>query len=136
MREKKLVPKKPQSRGERDFRERRRQADWVINAASAFSVISWLVAFFVITVIQMASPEKRNFLSEVSIGADPRTNWDTTLLPFAYYLLILSVLASLAAFVFNSMRMRRKTDRYRKSIIIIGTINVIGFVAFSIYLFF
>ncbi|MCL2576649.1 MAG: hypothetical protein FWE27_01170 [Defluviitaleaceae bacterium] len=136
MQEKKPVSGNERGRGGGSFQERRRQADWVINAATVLSVISWLVAFFVLTVIQMAAPERRNFLSEVNIGAAARTTWDATLLPFAFGLLVLSVLASIAAFIFNAMRMRRKTDRYRKSILIIGALNIIGLFAFSYIMFF
>ena len=113
------------------FKERRRQADWVINAATILSVISWLVAFFVLTVIQMAQPQHTDLFSNFFGGAIRQPTWDVSLLYVAFGLLILSVIACIAAFIFNSMRMRRKTDKYRKSIIIIGALTIIGLFAFT-----
>ena len=113
------------------FHERRRQADWVVNAAAALSFISWLVAFSVVLLLDVASPERANFFSNVFEGT-VRAAWNPTLLPVAFILLILAVCSCIAAFIFNMLRMRRKTDKYRKSIIIIGVLTIIGFIAFTV----
>ena len=115
--------------GRGDFQERRRQADWVVNAASILSVISWLVAFAVVLVLDIAAPERANFFTNVFDGVVTPT-WNQTFLPFALILLILSFCSCIAAFIFNMMRMRRKTDKYRKSVIIMGVLTLIGIIAF------
>jgi len=112
------------------FQEKRRQADWVVNAASALSVASWLVAFSVLLLLDIASPERANFFSNVFEGT-LRTAWNLPLLYAAFMLLILAVISCIAAFIFNMMRMRRKTDKYRKSIIVIGLVTVVGFIFFT-----
>jgi len=117
--------------GGNSFQEKRRQADWVVNAASALSVASWLVAFSVLLLLDIASPEQANFFSNVFEGT-LRTAWNLPLLYAAFILLILAIISCIAAFIFNMMRMRRKTDKYRKSIIIIGIVTVIGFIFFTI----
>lgn len=118
------------SRGD-SFQERRRQADWVISAAAILSLISWIVAFSVLLVLELAAPEQENFFTHTFNGT-VRATWNETLLPLAFVLLIFAVIACAAAFVFNAMRMRRKTDKFRKSIIIIGLMTVVGLVAFTI----
>ena len=117
-------------RGGRDsFQERRRQTDWVVNAASILSVLSWLVAFAVVLVLDIASPQRANFFTNVFDGVVTAT-WNQTFLPLALILLILSFCSCIAAFIFNMMRMRRKTDKYRKSVIIMGVLTLIGIIAF------
>ena len=120
------------SERERSFANRRKQADWVVNAAAALSVVAWAGAFFVILVLDIAAPERDNFFSNVLGDGMIRTEWDATILPIGLVLLVFSFLCSVAAFMFNMMRMRRKTDKYRKSVIIMGLITLLGIIFYVI----
>ena len=111
---------------------RRKQADWVVNAAAALSVVAWAVAFFVFLVLDLAAPERPSFWSNVLGEGMVRTYWHPALLPVGLVLLVFSFLCSIAAFMFNMMRMRRKTDKYRKSVIIMGLITLTGIVFYVI----
>jgi len=111
------------------FSERRKKADWVVKMATILSVLSWLVATAVIFVLDRASPEKEHMFSRM-FGVSVREFWETPLLNVALVLLIISLAICIFAFVFNMLRMRRKTDKYKKSIIIIGVITIIGIVFF------
>jgi len=119
------------SQGVSDFNERRKKADWVVKMATVLSFIAWLVAFGVWIVLDSASPEKTTFFTQF-FGSTVRSYWDTSLLPLAFALLVVSLCTCIVAFVFNMLRMRRKTDKYRKSIIIIGAITIVGIVFFVI----
>jgi len=121
-----------------NFQERRRKADWITKMATILSLLSWVVAIAVWAVLESASPEREmtfitSFLRE-TMGAETRIRdyWDATLLPVAFWLLVLALAICVTAFVFNALRMRRKTDKYRKSIIIIGAITLIGIVLFLV----
>jgi hypothetical protein len=120
------------------FSERRRQADWVVNAAALMSLVSWIFSIVVVFVMEQASPESPDFFT-YNFGGVVRTTWDLRLLNISFWLLIFSVLVCVAAFIFNMMRMRRKTDKIRKSIVIIGIANLLGLsvftLRFSSYLF-
>ena len=120
------------SEREKAFANRRRQSDWVVNAAAALSVIAWVVAFFVTLVLDLASPERDNFFTNFLGEGMVRTEWDPALLPIGLVLLVVSFLCCIAAFMFNMMRMRRKTDKYRKSVIIMGLITLSGIVFYVI----
>ena len=125
---------------DRDYdKDRREKADWVVNMASVLSILSWVIAFGVWIILDIAAPERENFFTR-TFGFPIRTWWDATLLPIAFALLVLSFLVCIAAFIFNATRMRRKSDKYRKSIIIIGVATFIGGIAFLIrfgsYIFF
>ena len=117
------------SERERSFANRRRQADWVVNAAAALSVIAWVVAFLVVLVLDIASDRPAMPGLQTWLGGGPASPvWNTTLLPVGLVLLVLSFLCCVAAFMFNMMRMRRKTDKYRKSVIIMGLITLASIV--------
>jgi hypothetical protein len=116
------------SRG--SFQERRRQADWVIKAASLLSLFSWITAFVVWVLLDIAAPDHTNILPN-TFGRGPG-GWNETLLPITFILLVLAFCSCIAAFVFNMMRMRRKTDKYRKSIIIIGIMTLSGLIVFTL----
>ena len=119
---------------EQSFKNRRRQADWVVNAAAALSVVAWFVAFLVLLVLDIVSDRQAMPGLNVMLGGDARTtNWNIPLmLRIGLILLVVSFLCSVAAFMFNMMRMRRKTDKYRKSVIIMGLITLAGIVFYVI----
>ena len=117
------------------FQERRKKVDWVVRMASILSFVSWFVAFGVWIVLGQAQPEQENMFTRglFNIRAiTVRNYWDTRLLPIALGLLIASLCICIIAFLFNMTRMKRKTDKYRKSIIVIGIITIAGIVAFVI----
>ena len=110
---------------------RRRQADWVVKSAAALSVVAWVMAFFVMLLIDVASPDRTDFFTNFFGGADIRMHWEARFLWLGFILLILSFLCCVFAFIFNMMRMRRKTDKIRKSVLIMG---IMSFIAIIIYL--
>ena len=119
-------------------RDRRKKADWMVRMATILSAVSWAGAIAVWAVLETAAPEREwrfitSFMSQVhDAEIRIRHHWDQSLLPVAFALLAGSLGVCIAAFVFNKMRMRRKTDKYRKSIIVIGTITILGIVMFLI----
>ena len=115
------------------YQERRRRTDWVTHMATILSLVSWVIAIAVLLVLDMASPE-RNFKLFTTLAASTavRNYWNTTFLPIAFGLLVASFIVCIIAFFFNMLRNRRKTDKYKKSIIIIGIGTVIGIVVFII----
>ena len=125
------IEERPRSQGVSDFNERRKKVDWVVRMATIMSFISWVVAFGVWVVLYSAQPEKENMFSRY-FNIEVRDYWDASLLPLAFILLLASLGICVGAFIFNMQRMRRKTDKYRKSIMIIGAITIIGIVLFLV----
>ena len=123
------------SEREQSFRNRRKQADWVVNAAAVLSVLAWVVAFAVVLVLDIASDnvQMEGLQAWLAGGSGAAGGsgggWNIVLLrQIGLILLVVSFLCSVAAFIFNMMRMRRKTDKYRKSVIIMGLITLTGIV--------
>jgi len=120
---------------EQNFQDRRRKVDWVVRMATILSLIAWAIAVAVWIVLDRASPERevgwvtsigRVRGTEVAI----RDYWDSNLLPIAFILLLSALAICLVAFFFNKARMRRKTDKYRKSVMIIGGVTIIAIILF------
>ena len=122
---------RPRARESSEFSERRKKADWVIRMAAIMSFVSWAAAFAVWVVLYSAQPEKEHMFSRY-FNIEVRDYWNTSLLPLAFTLLVASLCVCVLAFVFNMLRMKRKTDKYRKSIIIIGAITIAGIVLFLV----
>ena len=114
------------------FEKRKKQSDWVINTASVLSFLAWLATIAVWFFVDKASPDQHGFAHGLTDHDyyNLRTTWNTTLLWSGLGFLIASLGLCVLAFMFNMTRMKRKTDKYRKSIIIIGIINVIALVAY------
>ena len=121
-----------ESEGAKTFRERRRRSDNLVKGAVIMSFVSWIFLFAVWIVLYFAGFTGYYGNTPINLITDsPATQVYTyTLLPIAYALLLFSLVSCLIAFLFNRMRMRRKTDRYRKSIFITGGVTIIALIAF------
>jgi len=117
-------------------KERRKKKDWVTKMATVLSFCSWGIIAAVWVLLETAAPERElKFITsffDVQFGTEPqiRTWWDYTFVYAAFVLLLVSLAACVAAFIFNKMRMKRKTDKYKKSIFIIGGITIIALIVF------
>jgi len=122
----------------KENKDRRQKKDWVSRMATILSLSAWAVMIAVWVLIEYASPETEFlFLSgfgRVHFDLNPvlRQRWNDTLIYIAYVLLLVSLGTCLIAFFFNKIRMKRKTDKYKKSIFVIGGITVIAFIFFLI----
>ena len=128
-RDKKVMYKVAYSYRDGTFQERRKKADWLVNAATVLSLIAWAVAFIVWLVLDIAEPDR--WLNYRGRDAG-RAHWDESLLAVAFALLLLALCMCVAAFIFNKLRMRRKTDKYRKSIFVTGGLTIIAITIFLI----
>jgi len=138
MEEMKDIDEIRKSKGFGTYQERRKKEDWIVKMATILSLVAWAIAITVWFVLSAASPEREmrfitsllqtHFASPVHV----RYYWDAALLPLAFGLLVAALAVCTVAFAFNKMRMRRKTDKYRKSIFILGGVTAIGLVAFLI----
>ena len=118
--------------------DRRKRKDWVSRMATVLSLTAWVIMVAVWVVLDAAAPEKvRTFTAtffRATFGTEivTRTRWDYTLVYFAFVMMLVSLGSSIFAFIFNKMRMKRKSDKYKISNFVIGGITVIGLVVFLI----
>ena len=127
-------------RDEEEKKDRRQRIDWVGRMATILSLLAWLIMITVWVLIETASPDRSMRFTqtffEVHFGTDAssavRSRWDYTLVYIAYILQLVSMGTCVVAFLFNKMRMKRKGDKYKKSIFVIGCITIVAFIAFMI----
>jgi len=116
---------------ERKFTERRKRPDWMIRGATILCVIAWFLTVGALLLLDVASPTAENLITHM-LDSTERDVWNELFLLITYALLILSLLSCVCAFIFNMLRMRRKTDKYKKSIIVIGLLTLVAFVIFMV----
>jgi len=125
-------------RDEEEKKDRRQKVDWVGRFATILSLCAWGIMIAVWIVLETASPERdMKFITsffDVQFGTAPsvRTRWNYSMVYTAYILMLVSLGTCVIAFFLNKMRMKRKRDKYKKSIFIIGGITIIAFIAFMI----
>lgn len=111
------------------FVDRRKKADWVTKAASILSVVAWVIAIAMLLLLERAQPQQSNLFTNL-LGVTIQSSWNTSLLRIAFILLVAALGVCTIAMIFNALRNRRKTDKYKKSIIILGSITLVGIVLF------
>jgi len=121
-------------------KDRRQRKDIITRMATILSLCAWTIMIAVWVVLELASPERGMMFTQTffewHFGTDAtgaiRVRWDRQMVYLAYVLMLASFGTCLFAFLFNRMRMKRKSDKYKKSIFIIAGITAIAFVAFLI----
>jgi nitric oxide reductase large subunit len=109
--------------------ERRKQPDWMIKGSTILNVISWFLTAIAILIIDIASPNQENMFTHYFGGVE-RNVWNDGFILMAYITLVLSVVSCLTAFTFHIMRKRRKADKIKISIFVIGGITIAIFIIF------
>jgi len=119
-------------------KERRKKPDWVSRMATILSLSAWTIMLAVWVVLEAASPDREMMFINTFFNAHfgtagfGRARWDYSLVYTAYILLLVSLGTCVVAFLFNKMRMKRKSDKYKTSIFVIGGITIIAIIAFMI----
>ncbi|MBN1497644.1 MAG: hypothetical protein JXA07_12790 [Spirochaetes bacterium] len=105
------------------IKNRRRGPDMMVKMITAFSAFSWLIIIIAFGIVQMANP---------SLGTYDSVR--TTILRFesgiiiAKALLFLNVLLCIWGMFINMARNKRKTDRFRISLLISCLVSLGGFI--------
>lgn len=113
----------------RQFVERRKRRDWVTRAISIISIAGWVLAISALLFLQTASPQGADMFT-INSRTVLKSSWNTNLLRIILVMLIVVFVACAFGFCFNLLRHKRKTDRYKKSIIILGLISIAGIALF------
>ena len=107
------------------FTERRKGPDAVVRAVWWTAGISWLLFIAALIFVETARPEIETFFDrqfDISI----RDYWNENALLYIFIILVLNFAVCVIGFIFNMARHRRKTDRFNKSILILGTLSLAG----------
>jgi len=109
----------------RSFVERRKGPDAVVKAVWSTVGISWLLFITALIFVETARPEVETFFDR-QFNISIRDHWDENALLYVFIILVLNFAVCTMGFIFNLARHRRKTYRFNKSILIIGTLSLAG----------
>lgn len=105
------------------MQNKRRGPDFVIKVINTLSGVSWVIIFLVIIFISIAKPKFQGFSR--GMGTIQGT-WDASLLGIVAVLLVLLIALSVVGIIFNFLRMKRKTDRIRVTLVLSGVFALMG----------
>ena len=96
-------------------KNRRKGPDFWLRALSVLTVAGWLLLFASFVLFDLARPETETLFHHI-MGVLPQKGWSETLRNAVFYLVIGSQAASMIGVWVNGRRMRRKSDKFRWSI--------------------
>ena len=119
--------------GKKDIDLNLRSKSDIINKSIAVSPsVCWYLTLGALIVAVLAMPVVRNFLN-VSFALNLKKGWSKTLYPIDFSLLVAVLLVSGIGLFLNSIRHRRRTDRYNTSLVyflVLSAICIIGYLIF------
>jgi hypothetical protein len=108
------------------MQNKRRGPDFVIKVINTISGVSWILIFLVFLFISMAKPKFQGFSRGMGTI---QGSWDAALLNVVAGLLVLLIALSAVGIIFNFLRMKRKTDRIRATLVLSGVLALVGLLA-------
>ena len=109
--------------------EKRRKPDLLTKWVQWSALTGWIIIFATYAIAFTAKPPVESFVDRF-LNVKLRDTWDTDLLSYSFYLMILLLILCIIAFIFNMMRRKRKTDRFNISIILLGIASIIGIIIY------
>ena len=109
--------------------ERRRSPDWITRSITAVTVLGWLCAVISVVLLELARPAGENLFAGL-LDEPAVSHWDISMLIWAYSAIMLSLVTSALGFIFNTTRLRRKSDRYNKLLITLCVVSAVLVVLF------
>jgi len=108
----------------------RKGPDFIVKTIQNISFISWFIFFIVFIVFSLAKPKVQGFDREM--GMITGQVWDKTILDKALYLMIFQIFLSGIGLTINTTRMKRKSDKLNKSLVLFGVFSLIGIFFFIV----
>ncbi|MCL2079793.1 MAG: hypothetical protein FWH17_08135 [Oscillospiraceae bacterium] len=130
-----------EERDREEEKDRRKKKDWITKVPVAVSLFAWCILTATWVVFDYYNPFKRT-MSRV-FASTPKglsaeqaasvTAWRGVPVNIMYIMLMSAIGLCVVAFFVNRLRMRRKTDKYRKTVFFVGGVSIIAFIVFLIY---
>ena len=104
-------------------KDRRKGPDKLTNIIQYFGFSAWCILIVGLALIEKARPTVEQ-QAERGYKVALNTNWNLDLIRYMFYLMILGIFVSMAGIVLNSMRLKRRTDELRMSILFLAVISL------------
>lgn len=110
---------------EKRLTERRKGPDAVVKAVWWTAGISWLLFVAALIFVETARPEIATFFDR-QFNISIRDYWDENVLLYVFIIHVLNYAVCVIGFIFNMARHKRKTDRFNRSILVLGALSLAG----------
>ncbi|MDL2287748.1 hypothetical protein LJC32_00005 [Oscillospiraceae bacterium OttesenSCG-928-F05] len=107
------------------YERRRRKPDKLTRAIQIAGWIAWGTAILFALFWMTARPDTPNFFTRV-LNINVVGGWNAFYLRIAFFLMVATFLVCLTGLLINMRRHKRKTDRFNKSLIILGILSLIS----------
>lgn len=120
--------------------DKRKRRDGLVGMLVWLGVLGWLMLFAAAILIDRARPDDTRFAidrkiyEQSGVEYNLRTSWDAGLTDYILYLLIGALALSVIGFILNTMRHRRKDDRYHMNVILLFLAALAGISWYGMYL--
>ena len=112
-------------------KNKRKGPDTVVRAINWIAGLSWLMIFIIFIMVSMAKPRMETMYDRFS-NSPVSGAWDSDLVSFALILLLFQLGMCIFGLFLNSMRMKRKTDKYNGTLIFFTAVSFIGIIVYFI----
>ena len=102
------------------MKDKRMGPDTIMNIISGIAVILWVIIITVIILFAIANPTNAG-MSASRAGLKSSGQWVRSAI---FGLLVIQVLLSISGIIFNMMRLKRKTDHMRLSVVISAILGI------------
>ena len=115
----------------RENSERRRSPDWITRGVTLVTVLGWLCAVVAIVLLELARPAGESLFAGL-LDSSRVSPWDVSTLIMAYSAIMLSLVTSVLGLIFNTVRLRRKADRFSRLLIVLCGVSALLVVFFLV----
>lgn len=113
----------------------KRKEDFLIKTYKALALISWIIAILIFSLMTMAKPTQKMFVSSQS-DIIFSGSWNMKYVNYSFYLLILLLIICIIGLYINSLRHGRKRDTYNSSLIfflILSSLGIVGYFVLFVF---
>lgn len=118
-------PKGKVFRVDRRSGQRRKGPDLLVKLIHWLGIAVWILAILVLFITDKARPEKSTIFDRL-FNIQLRTNWNLALLYEAFFLMVVIFALSVIGIFINTKRHQRKDDHYSFSLIVMGSLSLLG----------
>ncbi len=104
-------------------KDRRQGPDGLAHIIRYLGLASWAILLLALILVEKARPQVESYLDK-TMNIQLQHSWNLQFIRFLFYLMILGLCLSIVGFAINTMRMHRRTDEYRLSLIFLGVISI------------
>jgi hypothetical protein len=97
----------------------------------AINIISWIIAFILLILIDKARPPFETFLNRLK-NMPLRKTWDSDIMQNAFYFLVVLFLLSIFSIMINTIAYKKESYNFRFSSIFLSLSSLLGIILYFI----